>query len=226
MLGPFTKETIMGDLQRQVQQAIDELVESGAERGLQVAVYQHGEQVVDAVAGLADPAADRPVTPATVFYSFSVVKAAASTIVHRLVERGLFGYDTPVAELWPEFAARGKQAITVRQVLNHTAHAIARLYAALLGEVDGVWLLPPERLAAATAVSSSGTDEIFGMPTTWALGWSLGLPSPTAFGVGGVGGSFAFGDPASGVAFAVTKNRLSPDFATATQLMRVVTGAR
>jgi CubicO group peptidase (beta-lactamase class C family) len=361
----------MGDLQQQVQQAIDQLVESGAERGLQAAVYRHGEQVVDAVAGLADPAADWPVTPATVFYSFSVVKAAASTIAHLLVERGRFGYDTPVAELWPEFAAHGKQAVTVRQVLDHTAgvpgipldttvedlcdwdqmcaaiadselwwepgtkvgyhaytfgwivgelvrrvtgkpisqvlreevagplgvadelwfgmpasehhrlarledapgaaelaaqmppdlpmfktapmrlfptaelgnrtdilaadipaggktsaRAIARLYAALLGEVDGVRLLPPERLAAATAVSSSGTDEVFGMPTTWALGWSLGMPGPTAFGVGGVGGSFAYGDTASGVAFAVTKNRLSPDFTTATQLIQLVGGVR
>src|SRR5439155_6334646 len=34
---------------------------------------------------------------------------------------GLFGYETPVAKIWPEFGARGKQAVTVRQVLNHSA---------------------------------------------------------------------------------------------------------
>ena len=45
----------MTDLQQQVQGAIDRLVESGAERGLQVAVYRDGERVVDAVAGVADP---------------------------------------------------------------------------------------------------------------------------------------------------------------------------
>jgi CubicO group peptidase (beta-lactamase class C family) len=55
----------MHDLQRQVQDAIDQLVPSGAERGLQVAVYRHGDQVVDAVAGVADPATGRPVTPDT-----------------------------------------------------------------------------------------------------------------------------------------------------------------
>ena len=38
----------MTDLQQQVQQAIDRLVASGAERGLQVAVYRHGEQVLAA----------------------------------------------------------------------------------------------------------------------------------------------------------------------------------
>jgi hypothetical protein len=44
----------VNELQQQVQQAIDELVESGAERGLQVAVYRHGEQIIDAVAGIAE----------------------------------------------------------------------------------------------------------------------------------------------------------------------------
>ncbi|HEX9342986.1 MAG TPA: serine hydrolase, partial [Actinomycetota bacterium] len=112
-----------------------------------------------------------------------------------------------------------------------SARAIARMYAALLGEVDGVRLLPPERLREATAVSSSGVDQVFGMPTTWALGYSVGglgagaQDNPTVFGVGGVGGSFAFGDTASGIAFAVTKNRLTPDFTAATQLSQLVTSA-
>lgn len=44
---------IMTDIQNQAQQAIDELVESGAERSPQVAVYRHGELVADAVAGVA-----------------------------------------------------------------------------------------------------------------------------------------------------------------------------
>lgn len=42
-------------------------------------------------------------------------------MVHRLAERGLIGYDTPVAEYWPEFAAHGKDDITVRDVLSHRA---------------------------------------------------------------------------------------------------------
>ena len=111
----------MDKLQQQVQQAIDQLVESGTERGVQVAVYRDGEQVVDAVAGVADPASGRPVDAGTVFYNFSIVKGATATVAHVLAERGIFGYDTPVAELWPEFAAHGKQAVTVRQVLDHTA---------------------------------------------------------------------------------------------------------
>jgi CubicO group peptidase (beta-lactamase class C family) len=370
----------MSDMQQRVQQAIDRLVESGTERGLQVAVYRNGEQVVDAVAGVADPATGREVTSDTPFYNFSVVKGAAATIAHLLAERGLFDYDTPVAELWPEFAAHGKKAVTVRQVLNHTAgvpgipldttiedlcdwdkmcaaiadaelwwepgtkvgyhaytfgyivgevvrratgkpisqllaeevagplgvagelwfgmpaseqhrlapleeepgaaeqaaqmmaslppdlpmfkasppelfpnaafgnrpdtlaadipaggktsaRAIARMYAALLGEVDGVRLLTPERLAEATAISSSGTDEVFGQPTAWGLGFGIGGPAgdpqgaPTVFGLGGVGGSFACGDTATGVAWAVTKNRISNDFSTSIQLGQLIAGS-
>ena len=55
----------MNDLQQKVQEAIDGLVESGAERGLQVAVYRHGEQVAEAVAGVADPETGRRVAPDT-----------------------------------------------------------------------------------------------------------------------------------------------------------------
>ncbi|MDF2709975.1 MAG: serine hydrolase, partial [Nonomuraea muscovyensis] len=111
----------MSDLQKQVQEAADELVASGRERGLQVAVYRGGEQVVDVVAGVADPGTGRPVTSATPFYNFSIGKGATATVAHVLVERGLFGYDTPVAELWPEFGAHGKGGVTVRHVLAHTA---------------------------------------------------------------------------------------------------------
>jgi len=45
-------KTVVSDVQKQAQKAIDDLVDSGVERGIQVAVYQHGELVVDAVATL------------------------------------------------------------------------------------------------------------------------------------------------------------------------------
>ena len=110
----------MNDLQQLVQKAIDGLVESGAERGLQVAVYRHGEQVAEAVAGVADPETGRRVAPDTPIYCYSVGKGATSTVAHVLVQRGLFGYDTPIVKVWPEFGAHGKEAATVRHVLTHT----------------------------------------------------------------------------------------------------------
>jgi hypothetical protein len=54
------------------------------------------------------------------------------------------------------------------------------MYASLLGEVDAVRLITPERLREVTAVSTSGIDEVFGMPSTWGLGYALGLPSGLA----------------------------------------------
>ena len=75
----------------------------------------------------------------------------------------------------------------------------------------------------------SGVDQVFGMPTTWGLGYSIGLlgstpqETPAAFGVGGAGGSFACGDTSTGIAFGLTKNRLSNDFNTATRISRLVT---
>lgn len=366
----------MSDLQQQIQRTIDELVESEAERGLQVAVYQNGEPVVDAVAGVADHETGRPVEPDTPVYCYSVGKGATSTIAHMLVERGLFGYDTPVVELWPEFGAHGKEAATVRHVLTHTvgvpgipddttpedlcdwdkmcaviadaepwwepgtkvayhaytfgyivgeivrratgkpisqvlreevavplgiadeiyfgvpeselgrlarledaegaaeflasmpddapffklgprattptaefgnrtdvlmadipaggkmsARAVARMYAALTGEVDGVRIVSPERLREISAGTFTGVDEIMGFPTTWALGYSVGRigadPQETSsvLGLGGVGGSFACVDTATGVAWALTKNRLTPGFEAAEEVAGIVADA-
>jgi CubicO group peptidase (beta-lactamase class C family) len=365
----------MSDIQQRVQQAIDQLIESGTERGLQVAVYRHGQLVVDAVAGIADPATERPVTSDTPFFSFSVGKGVAATVVHVLAERGVLDYDTPIVELWPEFGAHGKQRATVRHALSQsagvpglprgltvedmcdwdkmcaiiadsepwwepgakigyhavtwgyivgeiirrasgksisqalreevakplgvadelffavpkaeqgklarledaedsqamavgmpedspllklgpaecttaaygnradvlsanipaggtvTARAVARMYAALLGEVDGVRLISPQRLREVSAVTMSGDDQIFGFPTSWGLGYSIEQfvsneqETHSVFGVGGVGGSYAYADTATGIAFALTKNRLAPSFHTAQQVRGIVTKA-
>ena len=110
----------MSDAQKLVQEAVGQLVECGTEMGLQVAVYQHGELVVDTVAGVADSSTGRPVTPGTPFYSASTGKGVTSTVAHVLVERGALDYDTPIVELWPEFGAHGKENATLRHVLTHT----------------------------------------------------------------------------------------------------------
>jgi CubicO group peptidase (beta-lactamase class C family) len=368
----------MNAIQQHVQQAIDQLVESGAERGLQVAVYHNGTQVVDTVAGIADPATERPVASDTPFFSYSIGKGVAATVVHVLAERGALDYDTPIVELWPEFGAHGKHTATVRHALSQsvgvpglppgltvedmcdwdkmcaiiaaaepwwepgskigyhavtygyivgeivrrasskpisqvlreevagplgvadelffavpkaeqgrlarledapippemaaamaampadspllkvgpaecttaaygnradvlsanipaggtvTARAVARMYAALLGEVDGVRLISPERLREVSAVAMSGIDQIFGFPSAWGLGYSIGQfmsnahETQSVFGVGGVGGSHAYADSASGITFALTKNRLAPSFETAERVAAIVTQA-
>lgn len=368
----------MSEVQDRVQATIDELVDSSTERGLQVAVYHQGEQVVDAVAGTADPDSGRAVESSTPFFSYSIGKGIAAAAVHVLAEEGTLDYDTPIAEVWPEFAAHGKSGITLRHALGQsagvpglpaeitiddlpdwdkmtavvadeqpwwepgtrigyhaitwgflvgefvrratgqkisqvvrekvatplgvadelmlavpaselprlarledapppaagdadgagewemppdspmfkigpwaattaaygnrpdvqqadipaggttTARAVARMYAALLGAVDGVRLISPERLEVVSSAAASGEDQVFGFPTAWGLGYSLGQfmsnahETPHVFGVGGAGGSHAYANKRTGITFALTKNRLTQDFSTAERVAAVV----
>ena len=111
---------MMASLQQKVQSVLDELVDTRAETGLQVAVYHRGALVVDAVAGLADSRTGRRVTPETPFFSFSAGKVMTSTIAHLLVRTGAVGYDTRLVDLWPTFGTHGKAAATLRHVLTHS----------------------------------------------------------------------------------------------------------
>lgn len=86
-----------------------------------LAVYLDGVPVVDVWTGWADRKGRRRWSADTGAMVFSATKGLASTVIHRLVDRGLIDYDAPVAEYWPEFAARGKAEITVREVMRHRA---------------------------------------------------------------------------------------------------------
>jgi len=86
-----------------------------------LAVRLHGRPVVDIWAGFADRRLSQPWERDTVTICFSTTKGVASTVIHRLADRGLLDYEAPVASYWPEFGAAGKQAITVRQLLSHQA---------------------------------------------------------------------------------------------------------
>jgi CubicO group peptidase (beta-lactamase class C family) len=109
----------MGDPNGDVRELLENLVSSGGEIGLQVAAYLDGRLVVDAWAGLADETSSRPVDGETLFTAFSISKGIAATCVHILADRGLLDYDAPIAEYWPEFAAKGKERATLRHALTH-----------------------------------------------------------------------------------------------------------
>jgi len=55
-----------------------------------------------------------------------------------------------------------------------TARGIARMYAALLGPVDGVRLISPERLEHVSAVAAVGVDQVFGFLTRVGAGLRTG----------------------------------------------------
>lgn len=109
-----------------------------------------------------------------------------------------------------------------------TARGAALLYAALLGDVDGVELVSPARLAAMAAVRFEGQDEVMGVPSMWAFGFSPqrpgGVPSRkgSTFGMAGMNGSAAYADIDSGVAVAVMRSRCDADLALVGEVDRIV----
>ena len=97
-----------------------------------------------------------------------------------------------------------------------TARALARLYAALLGELDGVRLLSPETVAAATREQAAGPDRVLMVPSRYASGYMLPtefspLGGPNSFGHPGRGGSLGYADPDTGTAFGYVVNHIRQD---------------
>ncbi len=95
--------------------------DNGEEHGAQVAVYHHGRIVVDLVGGWQDKDHTVPYGPDALQVTFSTTKGITSLAVAMCVEQGLIDYDERVSAYWPEFAARGKQDVTVAQLLSHRA---------------------------------------------------------------------------------------------------------
>jgi CubicO group peptidase (beta-lactamase class C family) len=83
-----------------------------------VYVTHHGEPVVDLWAGDAAPDGS-PWASDTIVNVYSTTKTVAALSLMMCVDRGLVDVQAPVATCWPEFAAKGKESITVAQVMSH-----------------------------------------------------------------------------------------------------------
>jgi CubicO group peptidase (beta-lactamase class C family) len=102
-----------------VRAVLEALVKDTPEIGLQVAAYLDGKLVIDAWAGMADPAAGKPVDGDTLFMLSSTTKGVTATCLHLCVEKHKLSYDMPIVEVWPEFGAHGKDKATLRHALTH-----------------------------------------------------------------------------------------------------------
>jgi CubicO group peptidase (beta-lactamase class C family) len=102
-------------LQQQFQQLAVEYDQAGAA----VAVFYRGQCVASLWTGFADRARSRPWQRHTAVNVYSAGKGVLALSVLLLVARGQIGLDDTVSSVWPEFAANGKAAITLRHVLTH-----------------------------------------------------------------------------------------------------------
>ncbi|HZP99252.1 MAG TPA: serine hydrolase domain-containing protein [Reyranella sp.] len=140
------------------------------EVGASVCLYQGSERVVDLWGGIADPKTKTPWTKDTVSIVFSCTKGATALCAHILASRGKLDLDAPVAELWPEFAQKGKDRVTTRMMLDHSA-GVPALRAPVKDSGPYEWDYMTERLAE---------EEPFWVPGTrngyhgFTFGWTVG----------------------------------------------------
>ena len=104
-----------------VREVFEDHLRRGVEHGAAVCLIVEGRLVVDLWAGMASRREKRPWGEHTLVNVYSATKAVAAFCVHHLVDQGRLALADPVARYWPEFAAAGKERITVAELLSHQA---------------------------------------------------------------------------------------------------------
>lgn len=97
-----------------VAELLDSYAAADPQYSAQLAIYQGGNLVLDMSVG-------PHCTTESMTGVFSCSKGAGAMVMGLLVQQGLLDLDAPVALYWPEFAAAGKAATTVAQLLSHQA---------------------------------------------------------------------------------------------------------
>ena len=130
-------------LQRVFAEAVAGPPVAGFRGGAALSVWRRGRPVVSLQGGEAAPG--RPWTATTPCLIWSASKGlAAACVLHALEHRGV-PLDAPVAALWPEFAAGGKERTTIAEVLSHRAG---------LAAIDRIGLSITDHEAVAAALAA------------------------------------------------------------------------
>jgi CubicO group peptidase (beta-lactamase class C family) len=117
--------------------------------GAGFAAVRDGEVLVDLWGGWADRAQTRPWARDTIVPVYSTTKGVSALVLAMLADRGLFDYEAPLADLWPEFGAHGKDRVTIAQTLAHQAGVPG-----FIEPIDpDLWLAPPKCAAAIAALA-------------------------------------------------------------------------
>ena len=104
-----------------VEQEFRKNFEEEGELGASLTIYQKGEKIVDLWGGLADEVTGKKWERDTLCGFYSTGKPLAALGLLRLIDQGMINLETPVADVWSDFASNGKHKITFRQVLCHQA---------------------------------------------------------------------------------------------------------
>ena len=91
------------------------------ELGAACAIYHRGQKVVDLWGGYRDERTQALWEEDTMVIVYSATKGMSALAMAVAQSQGLFDYDDPIATSWPEFAQKGKERITIRQLLAHQA---------------------------------------------------------------------------------------------------------
>ncbi len=128
--------------------------------GLNLAMGYRGELIWEAGFGYADIAAQKPMTPATVFHSGSLGKTYTATAVMQLVDRGVIALDDPINEHLPFEVHNplGDRDITVHDLLTHRSGLSS-------GGAKGVWDKPEPLEDALKASYDSDASPLLGGST-------------------------------------------------------------
>ena len=82
--------------------------------------HAYGSRKLAGEFGLHGETGAEPMTEDTIFDMASLTKClATATAIMQLYEAGKLQFDDPVAKYLPEFAANGKEKVTIRELLTH-----------------------------------------------------------------------------------------------------------
>jgi CubicO group peptidase (beta-lactamase class C family) len=109
----------------EVRRVFETSFETKKELGASLCVWHRGEKVIDLWGGYVDKARTKAWERDTLCTVFSTTKGMVALCFLMLADRGKFDYDEPIAKYWPEFAAKGKEAISIRTLLNHRSGLVA-----------------------------------------------------------------------------------------------------
>lgn len=129
-----------------VQEAFEANFAEDTELGAGFAAYLDGAQIIDLRGGFADRKKERVWDERTVVPIYSTTKPIAAVTLAHVIDALPAGYETPVADLWPEFAANGKDEITIAELVSHQAGLPG-----FVEPIDPALWLDPDACAAALA---------------------------------------------------------------------------